>query len=123
MIYVASKTRHAEMWRLLRLHMKINSTWIDEAGVGQTASYSELSERCLWEIRNSSALVLYCEPGEILKGAIIEAGAALALGIPVYCVGECVSLSRVFRAHPLWTDSENLNAACEAIKKLIGGGE
>ena len=115
-IYVASKTKYAEMWRLLRAHMQINSTWIDEAGEGQTASYSELATRCLNEVEKSCAVVLYCKPGDVLKGALIEVGAALALGIPVYCVGACDSLSRVFVRHPLWRKCSSLHDATEAIR-------
>jgi hypothetical protein len=114
-IYVASKTKHAEMWRLLRTNMHIESTWIDEAGEGETDDYSELAARCLREVQSSSALVLYCQPGDVLKGALIEVGAALAFGIPVYCVGTCESLSRVFSRHPLWHKSGSLHDACESI--------
>jgi hypothetical protein len=121
MIYVASKTQHAEMWRLLREHMHIHASWIDEAGEGQTASYAELSVRCLEEIKQAAAFVLYCNPDDLLKGALIEVGAALAFGIPVYCVGDCSSLSRVFKQHPLWHTCPSLHEACELIAPEGGG--
>jgi nucleoside 2-deoxyribosyltransferase len=102
-IYTASKTKHAEKWRSLRDDgHRIVSTWIDEAEPGQTADYSELANRCLAEIAEADYVLLYCESEEILKGAIIEAGMALALGKPVRCVGDCLSISAVFAAHPLW---------------------
>jgi nucleoside 2-deoxyribosyltransferase len=82
-VYVASKVKHAEMWRLLRVRMGIVSTWIDEAGEGQTENYTELAQRCLREVQDSDAVVLFCEPREVLKGALLEVGAALAYGIPV----------------------------------------
>jgi hypothetical protein len=103
-IYTASKTKHAEKWRGLRAAgHRIISTWIDEAEPGQTADYSELADRCRAEIAGADYVLLYCEPDEILKGAIIEAGMALALGKPVRCVGDCPSISAVFAKHPLWT--------------------
>ena len=114
-VYVASKVMRAPMWRLLRRHMNIVSSWIDEAGEGQTADYSELAARCLSEIKSAAAFVLYCEPPDLLKGALLEAGAALAFGVPVYCVGDCPSISRVFRRHPLWTTCLCLHEATEAI--------
>jgi len=114
-LYVASKTVHAPMWRQLRTTgPNIISTWIDEAGEGETADYSELSERCLDEIRKSSAVILYCEHDDLLKGALIEVGMALALGKSVYCAGDSKSLSRVFREHPLWIPVESVEAACVA---------
>lgn len=111
-IYVASKTVHAPKWRLLRAQgVRIISSWVDESEEGQTASYAELAERCIREIHNCDYVLLYCEPGEVLKGAIIEAGAALALGKHVCCVGTCNSISRVFREHPLWSDHETIQSA------------
>lgn len=104
-IYIASKTIHAPKWRRLRTEgYNIISTWIDEAGFGQTHDYAELSVRCIKEIRQSDFLVLYCEDGEILKGALIEAGIALAFGEEVRSVGKCDILSRVFSKHPLWKE-------------------
>lgn len=111
-VYVASKTTHAHKWRALRnAGHPISSSWIDEAGEGESGDYAELSERCLQEVREASILVLYCEQGEVLKGAIIEAGAALMAGIPVRQVGNCASLSRVFCKHPLWREYRSVEEA------------
>lgn len=102
-IYTASKVKHFEKWIDLRKNgYAIVSTWIDEAGEGQSVDYTELSERCIKEIRDCDFLLLYCEEGEILKGALIEAGIALAFGKEVRCIGRCDTLSRVFIKHPLW---------------------
>lgn len=118
-IYFASKVWHAKQWQTLRdAGVLTVSTWIDEAGEGQTADYAELSDRCVAEISRASAVLLYCEPGEILKGALIEVGVALATGTPVLCVGECESLSRVFRKHPLWQEFSTVDEALEAAWKL-----
>ena len=118
-LYVASKVKHAAMWRDLRKHgALIISSWIDEAGEGETADYGELAQRCLEEIRlKTDRLILFCEPGDLLKGALIEVGAALACGVPVACVGTNESLSRVFRAHPLWREYRTVEEA------LCGGDE
>lgn len=84
-IYVASKTAHAPMWRDLRERgTPIVSTWIDEAGAGETPARSDLWRRCVVEASTADALVLYQGPGEVLKGALVEAGAALARGVPVH---------------------------------------
>lgn len=118
-VYFASKVKHAHRWQALRAAgVKTASSWIDEAGEGETADYSELSERCLREIKSASRLVLYCESHEILKGAILEAGAALMAGIPVFLVGECASLSRVFRGHRLWHECESIEDAISSPARL-----
>lgn len=87
-IYVASKTRHADMWRRYRDDgAPIISTWIDEAGEGESACLTDLWRRCIEEASRASALVLYCAEGDVLKGAWVELGAALASGKPVFAVG------------------------------------
>lgn len=111
--YVASKIKYAELWRTQRdrLGHNIISTWIDEAEEGQTNDYSELACRCITEIKKCDILLLYCKPGEVLKGALIEAGAALALGKEIRCVGSCESLSRIFIKHNKWRQFQSLFSA------------
>lgn len=87
-IYIASKTRHADRWLAMRADgAPIISTWIDEAGEGASADLHDLWDRCITESKSCSALIVYREPEDILKGAWVEIGAALAVGIPVYAVG------------------------------------
>lgn len=113
-VYTASKTIHASKWRNLRANgMRINSTWIDEAGQGETASFEDLWRRCVHEASTADAILLYREPDEVLKGAFIEAGAALSNGVPVYAVG-CDEFS--FVSHPLATQYPTLSAALKALQ-------
>lgn len=99
-IYVASKTKHALMWRQFRdAGYPIVSTWIDEAGVGETKCFADLWVRCINEASNCQALVLYREPDEVLKGAWTKMGAALTAGRPVHVIGDMTGISCV--NHPL----------------------
>jgi nucleoside 2-deoxyribosyltransferase len=94
-LYVASKTKHADNWCSLRDNgaWPIISTWIDEAGVGETKSFQELWLRIAEEVRQCTALVLYfCKDDQPLKGALVEVGMALALGKKVYAVIEDIQL-------------------------------
>lgn len=88
-IYFASKTAHASRWRVLRdkVGFPIISTWIDEAGQGESQDLSDLWQRCISEASGAEVFVLNCEPGEVLKGGWIELGAALSAGVPVLAVG------------------------------------
>jgi hypothetical protein len=113
-IYTASKTVHVEKWRTLRGEHEVTASWIDDYGKGQATDYSELAARCITEIERADILLLYCEPGELLKGALIEAGIALAFGKEIRCVGECASLSRVFNQHPLWRQFATIKQALHA---------
>jgi NTP pyrophosphatase (non-canonical NTP hydrolase) len=98
-IYIASKSHHFARSQALReAGAPIISTWIDEGEVGATSDFSDLWVRCVSEAASASALIAYGEPGETLKGALVEIGAALAAGKPVYLVGE---IPGTFDNHPL----------------------
>ena len=112
-IYTASKTTHADKWRALRREHDVTASWIDAATEGQSADCSELAAQCITDIECADFLLLYCEPGELLKGALIEAGIALAFGKEVRCVGKCASLSRVFNQHPLWRQFATVKEALQ----------
>lgn len=86
-IYIASKTRHADKWRTVATKYPINSTWIYEAEPGQTKDFDDLWRRCIHEASTADALIIYREGEEVLKGAWVELGAALACGVPVFAVG------------------------------------
>ena len=60
------------MWRQLRNSgWRITSSWIDEAGEGETDDFSELWARISREIWRADALVLYAERLDFpLKGAL-----------------------------------------------------
>jgi hypothetical protein len=91
LLYVASRASLPErsaMWRALRNDgWRIASTWIDEAGEGETASFADLWHRIEDEIRNSDGLILYAEREDFpLKGALVEVGIALGMRKPVAVV-------------------------------------
>lgn len=89
-IYVASKVRHAAMWRDLRARgLPVCSTWIDQAEVGQTPDFTKLWRAIDREIGcEARRLLLYVEVADLdgLRGALIETGMALACGWPVAVV-------------------------------------
>lgn len=123
-IYVASRASLPERSAMWRRHREcgavINSTWIDEAGEGETDDFSELWVRITAEISRSEMLILYAEPGDFpLKGALIEVGIALGHGIPVRAVLPGVELEPrscrpvgSWMRHPLVT---RFNSVMEAI--------
>lgn len=84
-LYTASKVRHASKWIALKKEgWPIISTWIHEAGEGQTSDYKDLWTRCVREACAASVTLVYVEEGDILKGGLVEVGAALAAGKPVF---------------------------------------
>lgn len=114
-IYTASRVRHAQKWLDARANgFNVISTWIDEAGEGQTSSMAGLWLRCVYEAKTADALILYREGDDPLKGALIETGAALSAGVRVFAVGfndgeDLKTFS--FLHHPLVTLCETLETA------------
>lgn len=87
-IYIASKAKHGPRWQALRTSgVPIVSTWIDESGEGETSDWSDLWDRCIAEATTCAAMVVYVEDGEVHKGSLVEVGAALYAGVPVFWVG------------------------------------
>lgn len=109
-VYMASKTRHAPTWRGLRAAgVPVISTWIDEAEPGETRDFADLWSRCVREASTASALIVYAEEGDMLKGGFVEVGAALGCGVPVFAVG--AQAGWTFTHHPLVTKCENVPEA------------
>jgi len=118
MIYLASKTKHAHMWRDLRAAgWPVISTWIDEAGPGESSDLSDLWVRCVAESSSAHCTLVYAEAGDVLKGAYIEMGCALAVGKPVLTVGLAPGLSVL--NHPLVRVFHSLPEALQAAWKIL----
>ena len=121
-IYIASKTKHAAKWRNLRSQgFNIISTWIDEAGAGESKDLSDLAIRCVNEAKTADRLILYCEDSDILKGALIEVGAALAAGVRCFVVGYSPSLETALNRHPLWIWTATLKDALPPLNNSVDG--
>lgn len=108
-IYAASKAAHFDMWRAFRsAGQPIISTWIDEDADKATKDFSDLWARCIAEAAGASAVILYRESGEVLKGALLEIGAAMARGRPVFAVGD---FDGTYHNHPLFHPCATLDDA------------
>lgn len=125
-IYVASRASVPErstMWRELRDDgAPIISSWIDEAGEGETADFSELWTRILSEISSCQGLVLYAEKTDFpLKGAFVEVGMALALNKPIAIVLDFEPSGDTLRPVGSWIRHPNVRRAAnvaDAIRAL-----
>lgn len=122
-IYTASKTTHAQRWRMLRaVGCPVIATWIDEAGQGQTSDFADLWERCISEAAGADCVILYRQPGEVLKGALVEAGAALASGKPVLFAGDKDGLGS-FLSHRLAEECEGLTHAIQRATAICDAAD
>lgn len=110
------------MWKALRKGgAAIVSTWIDEAGTGDTTDFTELWSRIESEIRMADRLVLYVEPGDFpLKGALVEVGMALARGKQVMVVAPGVVIDpRDFKPLGSWVGHPNVSL-CDSLALAFG---
>jgi hypothetical protein len=96
-IYPASKSHHGHWWRALRacgLPISPDCHWIDwsynEPGAPEPSDDDWRAHwgNCISAAANADVLVFLDLPGETAKGALVEMGAALALGRQVFLVSE-----------------------------------
>jgi hypothetical protein len=87
-IYIASRVKHAPRWQRLRESgTHIISSWIDEAGEGETDDFGELWTRIQREVGSAERLVFYAQADDFpFKGALVEVGIALQAAVPVFLV-------------------------------------
>lgn len=131
-IYAASRASLPErpkMWQNMRANgWNIVSSWIDEAGPGETKDRRDLWLRIHGEIARSMGLIFYAEPGDFpFKGAMVEIGMALGMGKPVALVLPGVELEGdncrpvgSWMEHPNVVRSHNLDYAAMAIASSWG---
>ena len=103
-VYTASKLTHAMLWRALRadwpeVHFTARWPWqhINDNGTPKWPSDSAHGA-IFWEhdqqdVQRASVVLCYAEPGDILRGALVEAGMALGMGKLVIVVGSNESYS------------------------------
>lgn len=118
MIYIASKLKHMNKWHKLRdKGVQFICTWIDEPEYinKHSPELGDLWKRYIEEASKAKALIAYLEPGEIMKGALVEIGAALGHNVPVFLVGE---FDGTWQLHPLCKKCDTINKALEEIAKL-----
>jgi hypothetical protein len=127
-IYIASRASLPErsaMWRAFRRDgVDITSSWIDEAGEGETDNFAELWNRIRREVAQSDRLVLYAEQGDFpLKGALIEVGMALAYGLRVtVCLPGVILDGRTHRPIGSWIE-HRLVTRCDDIGQALFSAE
>ncbi len=93
-VYTASKLSTAVEWRQMQLawpHVIFHARWLRHVEIG-TPDSPENAVR-FWiedqeDVASADAVLVYAKRGEHLRGALVEAGIAIACGVPVIVVGE-----------------------------------
>lgn len=124
-VYGASKLKHAELW------LKLADEWIDDNihfiarwprfHVGTTPDapcYAKVAwQHDLEDVSQSDIVMVYAEPDDKLRGALVEAGMALASGIPVIVVGDHPDYG-TWRYHPLVYIVDGLDEARVLLRAM-----
>lgn len=135
-VYIASKTQYAGQfldyraaWQ--REGLDLHCRWFQEVLNGEAQGRSEKDltpEECrkIWfddaeDIASSDFLIIYGSALDRLRGAFVEAGMALALGIPVIVVGATDFGTWIH--HPLCERVANFEEAKVLIKSLMPSEE
>lgn len=86
-IYIASKTKYADRWLRLRARgWPITCSWLTRFRDYDYNHLPDVAEQCIREASECDTLIVYAAFGDELRGAFMEAGAALACGKPIYLV-------------------------------------
>jgi hypothetical protein len=125
-VYTASKIPHFVLWRKLKEDpdwdfVEWTASWVDHLEIGKENADGPIDNRTFrnaWianinDVRRSDLVLLYCGHENALKGALVEAGAALSLGTPVVTVGLGPEHSWAF--HSLVTRCQTLRDAREHL--------
>lgn len=115
-VYTASKLWHWPAWlRIAREWTEVTFTahWPGHVRDGITEVPENAVEfwvEDLADVARSDVVLVYAEPGDHLRGALVEAGMGLALGKRVIVVGEHDDYG-TWQYHPLVTRVANLAEA------------
>jgi hypothetical protein len=114
-VYVTSKIKHAGTWKSLRQKgLPITSTWIDEPLITEPVELTRAWELWIQEAFSCAKLFVYIEAGDVLKGGMVEIGAALAGGAQVVVVGDPSQLGTAIY-HPNVHTANDLKAGIELL--------
>lgn len=118
-VYGASKLAQAPVWRSLRTDRPgicWTNRWPDiEGQVPDTAEFA----RMFWlhdiaDVQRADCVLVLAPESGTLRGALIEAGAALGLGKAVVLVGDCPDWG-TWQYHPLVHKFDDLESALRFI--------
>lgn len=125
-VYTASKLHHAPKWRsLIEAWPEVTFTahWplIDVCEMAQSDQDIALCVQG-WiinfdDISNSDVVMVYAEPKDHLRGALVEAGMAIPMGKKVIVVGEHTDYG-TWRYHPSVLWAADLDEARTLISSL-----
>lgn len=122
-VYTASKLTTASLWRELSKkwpHVLFHARWLKHNEIG-TPDLREYAGRFWMEdqqdVKCADAVLVYAKEGEHLRGALVEAGMAIAFTIPVIVVGEHPDYG-TWQYHPCVERAKDIDEAGQMLKHI-----
>ncbi len=122
-VYTASKLKHAAMWREMCAatpHLQAHARWLKHSSIGTPDTPEHAAEFWLQDeqdVRDADAVLVYAADGDHLRGALVEAGIAIASGVPVVVVGKHPDYG-TWQHHPGVTRMDDLASALLYLKTI-----
>lgn len=122
-VYTASKLRHAAMWRELcavTAHIQAHARWLKHSTLGTPDTPEHAAEFWLQDeqdVRDADAVLVYADGDDHLRGALVEAGIAIASGVPVIVIGKHADYG-TWQYHPGVTRMDDLPSALAYLRSL-----
>ncbi len=122
-VYTASKLKHAAKWRALCAatpHIQAHARWLKHTAMGTPDTADNAAEFWLQDeqdVRDADACLVFAEGDDHLRGALVEAGIAIATGVPVVVVGEHADYG-TWQYHPGVTRMPDMASALAFLKAL-----
>jgi hypothetical protein len=128
-VYTASKLHHHLLWKKMREDIEWDfvewtATWVNHSMLeneiaGQVIDpeiYLNAWSQNIWDVRRSDFVLLYSGGENMLRGALVEAGCAIGIGLQVLVVG--VPLNHTWAFHPAVKRFPNLVGARQHLYKF-----
>ena len=122
-VYTASKLRLAPMWRDLCAatpHLQFHARWLKHNSLGTPDTPEHAVEFWLQDeqdVRDADAVLVLAEGDDHLRGALVEAGMAIAYGVPVVVVGNHADYG-TWQHHPGVARMNDLASALLYLRSL-----
>lgn len=123
-IYFASKLHHADKWRALCAStpdIQAHARWLKHIAVGTPDRPEDAPDFWLQDeqdVKDADAVIVYAEGDDQLRGALVEAGMAIAYGVVVVVVGDHPFYG-TWQYHPGVVRVPDLDAALEYLRQTI----
>lgn len=126
-VYTASKLSASEVWEQLQeewgAEVHFHARWLKHMKIKTPDTAQHAAQ--FWvqdeeDVLSADAVLVYARPEDKLRGALVEAGIALALAIPVIVVGDHPDYS-TWQYHPGVKRVKDLNAARVVLRHMKVG--